>query len=151
MRKLAFELPARLTTLLAAGVWGLLPVCFAAPLSTNEILAAYPEGGHYSELTILNPGNETLFPPEIAPCTFSWREGGGKADAWLVVLEFPDDRGRLAFLSQRTEWTPAAGGMGGHQAAVPGEDGQGDRAGLPARRAGADPVARPGPYQHLGG
>ena len=107
MRKLAFELPARLTTLLAAGVLSLLPVCFSAPLSTNEILAAYQESRDYPALTILGPWNETVFPPEIAPCTFTWREGGGKANAWLVLFEFPDDRGRLAFPSQRAEWTPA--------------------------------------------
>ena len=106
MRKLASELPARLTTLTTAVVLGLLPVCVSAPLSTNEILAAYQEPGHYAALTILYPGNETVFPPEIVPCAFSWREGAEKMDTWLVLLEFPDDRGRLSFLSQRTEWTP---------------------------------------------
>jgi tetratricopeptide (TPR) repeat protein len=106
MRKLAFELPARLTPLTVAAVLSLVPVCVSAPLSTNEILTAYQEQGHYPALTILYPGNETVFPPEIVPCTFSWREGGGKADTWLVLLEFPDNRGRLAFLSQRTDWTP---------------------------------------------
>ena len=106
MRKLASELPARLTTLTAAVVLGLLPVCVSAPVSTNEILAAYQEQGAYSALTILYPGNEAVFPPEIVPCTFSWREGVGKADTWLVLLEFPDDRGRLSFLSLRTAWTP---------------------------------------------
>jgi tetratricopeptide (TPR) repeat protein len=108
MRKLALELPARLTTLTAAAVLSLLPVCVSAPLSTNEILAAYQDAGAYSALTILYPDNETVFPPEIAPCTFSWRERAGKADTWLVLLEFPDDQGRLSFLSQRTEWTPTA-------------------------------------------
>ena len=107
MRKLAFEMPARLTMLTAAAALGLLSVCVSAPLSTNEILAAYQEAGAYSSLTVLYPENETVFPPEIVPCTFSWREGGGKADTWLILLEFPDDRGRLAFLSPRTEWTPA--------------------------------------------
>ena len=108
MRKLAFELPPRLTALTAAAVLSLLPVCVSAPVPTNEILATYQETGHYAALTILYPGNETLFPPEIAPCTFSWREGSGKADTWLVLLEFPDGRGRLSFLSLRTEWTPAS-------------------------------------------
>jgi hypothetical protein len=107
MRKLALELPVKLTTLLAAGVWSLLPVCFAVSPSTNEILAAYQESGHYSEVAMLYPGDETVFPPEIVPCKFSWRDGGGKANAWLVLFEFPDDRGRLAFSSQQTEWTPA--------------------------------------------
>lgn len=107
MRKLVFEMPARLTTLTAAAALGLLSVCVSAPLSTNEILAAYQEAGAYSSLTVLYPENETVFPPEIVPCTFSWREGGGKADTWLILFEFPDDRGRLAFLSSRMEWTPA--------------------------------------------
>jgi tetratricopeptide (TPR) repeat protein len=106
MRKLAFELPARLTPLTAAAVLSLLPVCASASLSTNEILAAYQARGQYPELSILYPGNRTVFPPEIVPCTFSWRAGDGKADSWLVLLEFPDERGRLAFLSQRPEWTP---------------------------------------------
>ena len=107
MRKLAFTLPARLTPLTAAAVLGLLPVCLSAPVSTNDILAAYQAQARYPELAILYPANETLFPPEIAPGTFSWREGGSKADTWLVLLEFSDGRGRLAFLTQRPAWTPA--------------------------------------------
>src|ERR1035441_1396438 len=78
MRKLVLELPARLTTLLAAGVLGLLPVCFSAPVSTNEILAAYQESGHYTELAILYPGNETVFPPEIAPARSRGEKAAGR-------------------------------------------------------------------------
>ena len=106
MRKLAVILTAKLTTMTAFVVFGLPWVSFSAPLLTNQILAAYQEGRQYAPLTILYPENDTVFPPEIVPCMFSWREDGGKSDTWLVLVEFRDDPGRLSFLSPKTEWTP---------------------------------------------
>ncbi len=116
MRKLTFELSARVTTMTAFAVFGLALVSFSAPLTTNQVLAAYQETGPYAPLTVLYPDNDTVFPPEIIPCTFSWREHGGKSDQksdhWLVLVRFGDDPGRMAFLCSQPEWTPTAGEWG---------------------------------------
>ena len=107
MRRLAVIWTAKLPTLAASLVFGLPWGSFSAPLSTNQILATYQEGREYAPLTILYPENDTVFPPEIIPCTFSWREDGGKSDTWLVLVGFRDEPGRLSFLCPKTEWVPA--------------------------------------------
>jgi tetratricopeptide (TPR) repeat protein len=109
MRKLTIELTAKLTAMTALTVFGLAFVSFSAPLTTNQVLTAYQETGQYAPLTVLYPDNDTVFPPEIVPCTFSWRDNGGKSDNWLLLVRFGDDSGRMSFLSSQTNWTPTAG------------------------------------------
>jgi tetratricopeptide (TPR) repeat protein len=109
MQKLTFELTPKLPAMTALAVFGFALVSFSAPLTTNQVLAAYQETGQYAPLTVLYPDNDTVFPPEIVPCTFSWRDDGGKSDNWLVQVRFGDDPGSMAFLSSQTEWTPTAG------------------------------------------
>jgi len=106
---MTFESSAKLTTMTAFAVFGLALVSFSAPLTTNQVLAAYQETGQYAPLTVLYPENNTVFPPEIVPCTFSWRDDSGKSNNWLVLVGFGDDPGRMAFLSSQSEWTPTAG------------------------------------------
>jgi len=72
-----------------------------------RLLADYRESRSYPEVRLRSPLNETLFPPEIVPCTFAW-EDASKADAWLVLVEFSDAGRRLCFLSPRTQWRPKA-------------------------------------------
>ncbi len=107
-RIVALGVAAKLTLVAAVAVFVLPFVSTSAPLTTNQILAAYQSAQQYVPLTILHPLNETVFPPEIAPCTFSWRDGSKKPDTWLVLVGRPDEPGRLLFLSSHTEWTPAA-------------------------------------------
>ena len=74
---------------------------------TEKILAAYEQGRRYGRLTVLYPLDETLFPPEIVPPTFRWRDGRDDTDEWLVTLDFQDGRGRINARADRTEWTPS--------------------------------------------
>jgi tetratricopeptide (TPR) repeat protein len=97
----------KLTSVTALAVFGLPFVSLSAAPTTNQILAAYQEARQYAPLTVLYPRNDTIFPPEIVPCTFSWRDDGRKSDAWLVLVGLRDDPGRLSFLSSQTNWTPA--------------------------------------------
>jgi tetratricopeptide (TPR) repeat protein len=99
---------ARLTSLAAMAAFGLPFALVSAPLTTNQVLAAYQEAGQYAPLTILYPQNDTIFPPEIVPCTFSWRDNGGTSDTWLVLVGHRDDPGQQSFLTSQTNWTPAA-------------------------------------------
>ena len=100
---------AGLNALAAIALFGLPSLTLSTPLTTNQVLAAYEEAGRYAPLTILYPQNDTIFPPEIVPCTFSWRDDAARGDMWLVLVGRRDDPGRLSFLASRAEWTPATG------------------------------------------
>ena len=76
------------------------------PLS-DRILAAYEEGKGYGGLTILYPLDETLFPPEIAPPTFRWRDSRVDSDEWLITFKFQDGNGRINARIGNTQWTPS--------------------------------------------
>ncbi len=71
----------------------------------QRILADYHERDAYPELTILEPQNETLFPPEIVPCTFCWKDSSTGANTWLLVFEFAAPGAKLSFIAERPEWT----------------------------------------------
>ncbi|HWH68528.1 MAG TPA: hypothetical protein VNT26_04045, partial [Candidatus Sulfotelmatobacter sp.] len=76
-------------------------------VSVEKTLAAYQEQGAYQALTIRYPQNQTVFPPEIVPCTFEWQESSTPSDTWLILFEFAGVTGRRAFLSHEPKWTPA--------------------------------------------
>ncbi|MFQ6036423.1 MAG: hypothetical protein ACE5NM_11355, partial [Sedimentisphaerales bacterium] len=60
----------------------------------EDILAAYQDQMQYSELTISYPLDGTLFPPEIVPPTFRWKDSNSSSDTWLITVKFQDDKGR---------------------------------------------------------
>jgi hypothetical protein len=39
-----------------------------------DILAAYQEGASYRDITVEHPLDGTLFPPEMVPPTFCWKD-----------------------------------------------------------------------------
>ena len=75
----------------------------------EDILKAYRRQNRYGALPIRYPLNDTLFPPEIVPPVFSWRDTDPRSDTWLVSIEFQDGKGRMNFLNPGQEWTPEAG------------------------------------------
>lgn len=85
------------------GTW-LIRQC---PLRADNVLATYQEDRKYDELTIEYPLDETLFPPEIIPPTFRWRDGNTTADAWAGRIEFADGADPVYFLALAPEWTPS--------------------------------------------
>ena len=42
--------------------------------SVEQVAAAYRERAQYQEFSLQYPLAEAVFPPEIAPCTFAWRD-----------------------------------------------------------------------------
>ncbi|MBL7219611.1 MAG: tetratricopeptide repeat protein [Phycisphaerae bacterium] len=75
---------------------------------SDRILAAYEEGKDYGGLTILYPLDETLFPPEIAPPTFRWRDNQVDSDEWLITFKFQDGDGPVNARIGETQWTPSS-------------------------------------------
>jgi len=107
VRNLSVDLSVGLAGAIAVLFLGRPLIAFSASPVADQVLAAYRQDGAYARVAVRYPENETVFPPDIAPCTFSWREEITPSDTWLVLLEFPGGTGALHFLSQRTEWTPA--------------------------------------------
>ena len=61
-------------------------------------LATLARAGASSRLVIEQPLDETLFPPEIAPPLFRWKDDDARSDLWLVTIEFPDGGGASILL-----------------------------------------------------
>jgi len=78
-------------------------------IRVEDILAVYQDQAEYGGLTILYPLNETLFPPEIVPPTFRWKDDKSESNTWLVTIKFQDDNGRMNFLTHKPQWSPKAG------------------------------------------
>jgi tetratricopeptide (TPR) repeat protein len=80
----------------------------SATALTESILGGYEPERAYSGITVLYPVDETLFPPEIVPPTFHWKEDGTGSDTWLITMSFSDDQGPLSFVTQSPRWAPPA-------------------------------------------
>jgi tetratricopeptide (TPR) repeat protein len=76
----------------------------------KDISAVYRDDVELSGLTIEYPSDGTLFPPEIVPPTFRWKDDNParlpKCDTYFITLKFQDDGGRLNFLTHNRQWTP---------------------------------------------
>jgi Flp pilus assembly protein TadD len=86
----------------------LLITFYKHDIRAEDILTGYQEQAQYSDLEILYPFDETLFPPEIVSPTFRWQDGKSKSNAWLVTIKFLDGEQRLNFVTRRPQWTPKA-------------------------------------------
>jgi len=95
------------TVVIAAGVVALVIFIKCRP-RIEDILAAYDDKVQYGGLTISHPFDGTLFPPEIVPPTFSWKDNSGQCDTYLITMKFQDDQGRLNSLANTSQWTPPA-------------------------------------------
>ncbi len=74
----------------------------------EKALAAYQKNSRCADLTITYPNDQTLFPPEIVPPTFCWKDGNPKANAWVISLNFQDANNPMNFLSGSKTWTPTS-------------------------------------------
>jgi tetratricopeptide (TPR) repeat protein len=93
-----------LLVLLAAGV---LYVTRHNLPATDTVWSAFVENRSYPSLSVLYPLNDTIFPPEIVPPTFRWRDESSRADTWMIAFRFEDGE-RLAFMAPQPQWAPSA-------------------------------------------
>lgn len=77
-------------------------------LEVEDVLPASENLGGAGPLTIEYPLNGTLFPPDIAPATFRWKDENADCDAWLVTIKFEDDKEDLRFVTGAAQWIPKA-------------------------------------------
>ncbi len=78
-----------------------------AGLRIDKILAAYREDPWQGGLTVHNPLDETLFPPEIAPPTFRWKDSRAESNGWVVAVDFEEGGDPIAQRCRQTQWTPS--------------------------------------------
>jgi len=93
-----------------AGVGALWALRFAhrrPELPIDDTLAAYQDGAGCGGLTIHNPLDETLFPPEFPPPTFRWEDASAESERWIAAVEFPDGGERVSALCSDKQWTPS--------------------------------------------
>ena len=72
----------------------------------EDMLAVYQEQGDYNDIMIEYPLDQTLFPPEMVPPTFYWKDSVSASNVWLVRIEFGDGKLPLCYPSRRRQWTP---------------------------------------------
>ncbi len=97
--------------LIGSGAATVLVAAYFAVLSVRttdaeEVLAALAVTADPGSLTIVYPLDETLFPPEIAPPLFRWKDDNSGSNLWLVTMEFPMGRGRVNSFAKEPEWRP---------------------------------------------
>lgn len=70
----------------------------------NVVIAALEKNPVMTGLTIDEPLDNTLFPPDIAAYTFAWSDE--TVSAWALELSFLDDEEPMCFLLKEKNWTP---------------------------------------------
>ncbi len=71
----------------------------------ESIVAACEERATYADIALEYPLDETLFPPEMIPPTFRWRDPTPGSRRWLVRITVADGRPDMNFLVRRPRWT----------------------------------------------
>ncbi len=84
----------------------LLVVFYKAEPGAEDILALYRDDAKYGSLTIGYPLDETLFPPEIVPPVFRWKDDNSSSGIWLISIRFRDDKPGMNFLTREPQWAP---------------------------------------------
>jgi hypothetical protein len=72
----------------------------------KDILAVYRENIDYNDIKIEYPLNGTLFPPEMVPPVFRWKDSMQASRVWLVRIEFGHGNQFMHFLVHRQQWKP---------------------------------------------
>ncbi|MGD0130325.1 MAG: tetratricopeptide repeat protein [Terriglobia bacterium] len=79
----------------------MLGTIVAGVSTRGDRAAAQPKSGaagstaHLASITIDYPLEDSIFPPEIIPPTFIWRDAAGSATHWRIDISFADGSARL--------------------------------------------------------
>jgi tetratricopeptide (TPR) repeat protein len=92
-----------LVAIIAAGI---LVFCYRSAPESEDLLAVYDDGAEYDDLIIRYPLDGTLFPPEIVPPTFHWKDDNSKSNMWLVSFEFQDNNAPMNIVTRKCMLEP---------------------------------------------
>jgi Flp pilus assembly protein TadD len=76
--------------LLTSAGCALISFCLASDLDANQQARDNPQSAPLAAITVDYPADRTLFPPDIAPPTFLWRDADPAAIAWQIDVSFAD-------------------------------------------------------------
>jgi len=108
MGKSVRNLVGALCVVVAAGAVAYLVALSPHRTGVRDIVMALAEAGSVGRLTIEYPLDEALFPPEISPPSFRWKDEDPRSDLWLVTIEFADGAGPIYAFAERSPWRPQA-------------------------------------------
>jgi len=67
---------------------------FAQQSASTPAMTSFPSPNHddqkMHEITVDYPEEGSIFPPEITPPTFLWRDASNDASFWMIDVEFSD-------------------------------------------------------------
>ena len=106
MRKPVMYLAVSISVVVVVAAAALLVTFYKAEPGAENILALYRDDTKYGSLTISYPLDETLFPPEIVPPLFRWKDDNSSSSIWLVSISIPDDMPGMNFLTREQQWSP---------------------------------------------
>ncbi len=72
----------------------------------DQIQNQNPTSVAASALSITEPYDQTIFPPDIAPFTITWKDTNPESRNWLLTLRFTDGTPPIHVLAGQTRWTP---------------------------------------------
>jgi hypothetical protein len=104
MRKKAIYIFIFVATLGAAAV--LYKTLQPNTCRVEDILAIYRENIDYNDIKIEYPLNGTLFPPEMVPPVFRWKDSMQASRAWLVRIELAHCNQIMHFVVRQKQWKP---------------------------------------------
>jgi hypothetical protein len=61
-----------------------------ATVSSNHAASSNPEASKLVAITVDYPEDSSIFPPEITPPTFQWRDASDSASSWTIDVTFTD-------------------------------------------------------------
>ena len=78
------------------------------PIATivDQIQVQNPTPVEASALSITEPYDRTIFPPDIAPFTFTWKDTNPGSKNWLLTLRFSEGTPPIHVLLGQTRWMP---------------------------------------------
>ncbi|HUT47077.1 MAG TPA: tetratricopeptide repeat protein [Sedimentisphaerales bacterium] len=106
MRKPVMYLVVSISVVVIVAAAALLVTFYKAEPGAEDILALYRDDAKYGSLTISYPLDETLFPPEIVPPVFRWKDDNSSSSIWLITIRFRDNKPGMNFLTREPQWKP---------------------------------------------
>ena len=85
--------------LLTSALCALLPLGSPVGLAAKSHSHGAPRSAPLAAITVDYPAEQTLFPPDIAPPTFLWRDADPAAVAWRIDVSFADHSSSLQLKS----------------------------------------------------
>jgi hypothetical protein len=79
-------------TELAADAAGVVPTAAGEGVADwiDELAKRAESASAAAAITVDDPLDESVFPPDFLPPTILWHDAAGDADLWLIAIEFPE-------------------------------------------------------------